>query len=51
MQTILQCYKTFLQRKHFRKQLVPHAEGKHEEISVSKQGVFGTVLILFMEKS
>lgn len=37
MQIILQCYKTFLRRKYFRKQLVTYAEGKHEEKSVSKQ--------------
>lgn len=40
MQTILPCYKTFLQRKNFRKQLVPHAEGKNEEKSVYKQKEF-----------
>lgn len=40
MQTIFPYCKTFLQRKYFRKQLVPHAEGKNEEKSVSKQKEF-----------
>lgn len=51
MQTFLPYYKTFLQRKYFRKQLVAHAEGKNEEKSVSKQRGFGTILILFTENS